>query len=156
MRNLLRPAPKKHHLREWIQVHEYEVFVHRVVDQEYIFQAGSKRILYLEVEYRNQTSLENMSCRSNQWHLFSTDGYCFDTVSSLFNSIYYQDKPYLGGDRILNPGRHVRGWLAFEIPYEKKVHYLQFMNSILGTRTAEVEIENEIEIETSKDLSDFR
>ena len=94
-----------------------------------------------------------MSCRSNQWHLFSADGYCFDVVSNLSGSVYYRDKPYFGGDRIINPGRHVRGWFAFEIPHEKKVQYLQFMNSILGTKTADIEIENEIELEISKDLS---
>jgi hypothetical protein len=153
MKNILRLSPKKHTVREWIQAKEYTVFVHKVVDQEYIFDVDSKRIVYIDVEYRNDTPVDNMSCRSNQWHIFSEDGYCFDTVSSLFGNIYYQDKPYLGGDRIINSGRHVRGWLAFEIPHEKKVHYLQFMNSILGTKAVDIEIGNDIEIEVSKDVS---
>jgi hypothetical protein len=153
LKDLFRATPKKHKIRAWIAVKEYEVYVHRVIDQEYIFNAGSKRIIYIEVEYRNQSQLENMSCRSNQWHLFSADGYCFDVVSSLFNAVYYQDKPYFGGDRIINPGRHVRGWFGFEVPLEKKVEYLQFMNSILGTRSVDIDLENEIEIEISKDLS---
>ena len=156
MKSIFNTHSKKHSLREWIQVKEYEVYVHHVIDQEYIFNEGSKRIIYIEAEYRNQTQLENMSCRSNQWHIFSEDGYCFDTVPSLFSAVYYQDKPYFGGDRIINPGRHARGWFAFEIPFEKKIHYLQFMNAILGTKTAEIEFENNVEIEASKDLSNIK
>ncbi len=156
MKNVFRKSPKKYTIREWIQVKDYEIYVHNVVDQEYIFNAKTKRIIYIEVEYRNQTQIENMSCRSNQWHLFSTDGYSYETISIVGSAIYYQDKQYFGGERIINPGRNVRGWFAFEVPYEKKLQYLQFMNAFLGTKTADIELENVIEIEQSKDLSSLR
>jgi hypothetical protein len=156
MKSFLQSPIKKHKTREWIQVKDYEICVHRVTDQEYIFNAGSKRMIYIEVEYRNQTQIENMSCRRNQWHLFSEDGYSFEPISEIGGAIYYQDKPYFGGDRIINPGRNVRGWFAFEVPREKRLQYLQFMNAFIGTKTADIELENQIEIEQSKDLSNTR
>jgi hypothetical protein len=97
-----------------------------------------------------------MSCRRNQWHLFSEDGYSFEPVSELESAIYYADKPYFGGERMINPGRNVRGWFAFEVPHEKKLQYLQFMTAFLGTKTADIELDNSIEIEQSKDLSNLR
>ena len=156
MKNIFRKSPQKNNIREWIQIKEYEIYIHRVFDQEYIFNTETKRMIYIEVEYRNQTQIENMSCRRNQWHIFSQDGYSFEPISLIGNAIYYEDKPYFGGDRIINPGRNVRGWFAFEIPQEKKPQYIQFMNAFLGTKTADIELENMIEIEQSKDLSSLR
>lgn len=156
MKNLFRSSPKSHNVREWIHVGDYEICVHKVTEQGYLFKAGPKRFIYVEVEYRNQTEVENMSCRRNQWHLFSQDGYSFEAISEIGGAIYYKDKPYFGGDRIINPGRNVRGWFAFEVPYEKKLQYIQFMTAFLGTKTADIDLENEIEIEESKDLSNIQ
>lgn len=112
-------SPKKHAIGEWIQVKDYQICVHRVIEQEYVFNAKTRRVIYIEVEYRNQTRLENMSCRRNQWYLFCKDGYSFEPISELEGAIYYRDRPYFGGERIINPGKHVRGWFALQCPTAK-------------------------------------
>ncbi|MBL8080579.1 MAG: DUF4352 domain-containing protein [Anaerolineales bacterium] len=143
-------------VRQWVQVKDYEVQIHNVKEQQYFINQDSKRIIFIEVEYRNQTQVENLSCRRNQWHLFTHDGYSYEALSEITSSKYYTDKTYFGGDRFINPGRNVRGWFAFEVPMDKQPEYIQFMNAFLSTKTADIEIANAIEIEEPKDISKSR
>lgn len=143
-------------VRQWVQVKDYEVQIHSVKEQQYFINQETKRVIYIEVEYRNQTQVENLNCRRNQWHLFTQDGYSYEALSEITASKYYTDKTYFGGERFINPGRNVRGWLAFEIPADKQPEYVQFMTAFLSTKTADIEIANAIEIEEPKDISKSR
>lgn len=127
--------------REWITVGEYDICVHQVVEQI----DGLQRIIYAEVEYRNQSGQENLSCRRNQWHLYARDGYSYEAESPAGARYLYAEKPYFGGDRFLNPGMNVRGWLAFKLPQEAQAVVLQFMTAFIGTKTADIHIEHVIE-----------
>jgi|SaaInlV_200m_DNA_2_1039689.scaffolds.fasta_scaffold02294_6 hypothetical protein len=154
MRRNARPNPKSGKIREWLEAEDYQICIHNIVEQEYIFSHKRKLVVYIEVEYRNQTQLENMSCRRNQWHLFMRDGYSFEALSELRKAIYYHERPYFGSERYINPGRNVRGWLAFEIPLDAGVQYIQFMTAFLKTNTVEIDItDRDIQKDPPVDLS---
>jgi hypothetical protein len=132
---------------EWIQVGEYNIFVHQVIEQFHQKDQKIERVIYTEVEYRNQTEEESMSCRRNQWHLFAQDGYSYEAVSELSSSFLYRDRRYFGGERYINPGMNVRGWLAFPVPEKAKIMMLQFMTGFIGTKIADIDVEQVIQTE---------
>lgn len=139
---------RQHSLQEWVTVGDYDVFVHRLTGQGSVTGAETERILYVEVEYRNQSGQESLSCRRNQWHLFAEDGYSYEALSEVGASHLYEEKKYFGGDRFINPSMHVRGWLAFRVPVDAKIELLQFMTAFLGTKTAEFRVGTAVEEES--------
>lgn len=40
-------------VRQWVQVKDYEVQIHSVKEQQYFINQETKRVIYIEVEYRN-------------------------------------------------------------------------------------------------------
>jgi hypothetical protein len=119
------------HLRQWLKVGPYEIFVHAIFEEP----VDSRRVVYAEVEYRN-SGLEQLSCRSSQWVLYDSEGYTYDTQSesALFAA---QERPRLAGERFLTAGMKVRGWVAFVIRKPAVVERLQFLTGHLTTKTAE-------------------
>ena len=128
-------------IKEWITVGQYDIYIHQVVEQ----LDGTERIVCAEVEYRNQSGQQNLSCRRNQWHLYGKDGYSYEAESVAGARHLYSDKHYFGSDRFINAGMHVRGWLAFKVPQEAQIIILQFMTAYVGTKTADIHIEHVIE-----------
>jgi hypothetical protein len=119
------------HLRQWLKVGRYEIFVHAVFEE----QRELRRVVYAEVEYRN-TGLEQLSCRRSQWVLFDSDGYSYDpkSESALFGG---HDRPPLADERFMTSGMKVRGWIAFVIRTPARLERLQFLTGHLTTKTAE-------------------
>jgi len=134
-------------IQEWIRAGEYDIFVHKVTEQFHTHGQKEERVIYAEVEYRNQTKEENISCRRNQWHLFGKDGYSYEAKSGMEASYLYQEKRYFGSERFINPGMNVRGWLGFSVPEDAKITILQFMTAFIGTKTADIDVEHVIETE---------
>jgi hypothetical protein len=126
---------------EWVKVGEYEIIIHKVVEQHRIHKQKKERIIYIDVEYRNQTMSEELSCRRNQWYLFSVEGYKYEAESEMTAASLYHRKHYLGGESLIKPGMNLRGWLAFVLPGESQIKILQFMTAFLRTKTAEFDIE---------------
>ena len=60
----------------------------------------------------------------------SEDGYSFEKISIIGSNIFYIEKPYFGGERIVNPGNIVRGWIAFDVPFDKKLKYTSIYDFI--------------------------
>lgn len=130
---------------EWIQVGDYNIFVHKVTEQWHTNGHKKERVIHAEVEYRNQTQEENMSCRRNQWHLYSKHGYSYEAKSELEASYLYEEKKYFGGERYINPEMNARGWFAFPVPEDAEITVLQFMTAFIGTKTADIRVESVME-----------
>jgi hypothetical protein len=122
---------------EWIRVAEYDFCIHRVVEQ-----TRPERLVLAEVEYRNESGEESLSCRRNQWTLFAADGYHFD-VSSLPR--HYRERHPFEGVCFINPGRNARGWLAFPVPEGKRLVVLQFRSAFIGVKTADIDLAGAVE-----------
>jgi hypothetical protein len=131
-RELLSPiATYTQNLQQWLKVGNYEIYLHSITDEK----VGQDRIIYANVEYRNNIN-ETLSCRPSQWVLFDTDGYTYDTLgmTALFED---RGRAPLRGERFINPGMRVRGWLAFKVPASSVLERLQFLTGHLTTRTVE-------------------
>jgi hypothetical protein len=120
-----------HQFQQWLKVGSHEILVHQIFEET----IDKQRYLFANVEYRNNSS-DTLSCRRSQWILFDADGYTYDTEG---NSDFFQklERPALGGERFINPGLRVRGWIAFKIPAAAVIERLQFLTGYLSTKTAE-------------------
>jgi hypothetical protein len=139
---------KGRNVREWITVGDYDVFVHKVTEHLCTEGDQSHRVIYADVEYRNTSGKENLSCRRNQWHLYAKDGYSYEAQSAMIAGNLYLQKQYFGGERVINPGMNVRGWFVFKVPENAEIVVLQFMTAFIGTKTADFTMENVIEKES--------
>jgi len=127
-----------HNIQEWIQAGDYDVFVHEIIIEQDVID--EKRLVYLEVEYANNRSAEELSCRRNQWYLYDNQGYSYEAESS--GALYEnKDLQYVGGERFLNRNMQLRGWLAFKVPENATITRAQFMTGFVGTETAEIMID---------------
>lgn len=128
-----------HNIQEWIQVGDYDIFVHNVNQEQEVIDG--KRLIYIEVEYANNRSSEELSCRRNQWYLYDSEGYSYEAESG--GDVYINnDLQYLGGDRFVNQGMKLRGWLVFRVPENTSVKRIQFITGFIGTETADIIIDN--------------
>jgi hypothetical protein len=118
-----------------------------MTEQLYIHGQREERVVYAEVDYRNETDVESMSCRVNQWHLFDQNGYSYEAQSDLGNTYLYREKRYFGSDRFIDPGMNARGWFAFTVPQDAKITVLQFLTKYVGTKTANIVVPDDIETE---------
>jgi len=132
--------------QKWLRVGEYDIFVHRVTEQLHISDQKRKQVIYIEVEYRNQSQVENLSCRRNQWRVYSAEGNSYE-AEAIGIAYLFREKHYFGSENLINPGMNVRGWFAFILPEGAKIRFLQFMTAFIGTKTAAFDIEDSIEIE---------
>lgn len=129
-----------HSIQEWIQVGDYDIFVHEIIEEKDVIEG--KRLIYIEVEYANNRSAEELSCRRNQWYLYDDQGYSYEAESS--RELYEKkDVQYLGGDRFLNQGMKLRGWLVFKVPENAAIKSLQFITAFIGTETADIIIDQQ-------------
>ncbi len=133
---------KNARLQEWVQVHEYNIYIHKVTERLYTRNQKTERIISIEVEYKNQNAQGILNCRRNQWHLLSQDGYSYEAESSM---VFNRNRTYFGSERFVSPGRNARGWFAFIVPGDAKITTLQFMTAFLKTGIADIDIENAIE-----------
>lgn len=124
-------ATYTHQLRQWLRVGEHEIFVHGILDE--IFE--KERLISVDAEYRNN-SMEILSCRRNQWVLYDSDAYSYDTMSNT-TVLEQHTRPPIGGERIISPGGRVRGWVAFKVPESAKPERLQFLTGFLKTKTVD-------------------
>jgi hypothetical protein len=124
-----------HSPQEWVQVGDYDIFVHEIIEEQDV--VDGKQLVYIEVEYANNRSAEELSCRRNQWYLYDDQGYSYEAESS--GDIYEEkDLQYLGGDRFLNQNMKLRGWLVFKVPENAAIKNIQFVTAFIGTETADI------------------
>lgn len=118
-------------LNQWLKVGSYEIYLHEIQE----LQQKESKFFCINVEYRNN-SKEPLSCRRNQWILYDCDGYTYDSdpFQKLPEGLSGQ---LLGGDRLITPGAKTRGWVVYKLPESALVQRLQFITSILSTKTAE-------------------
>jgi len=111
--------------RQWIRVASYDVFLHAILEET----IKKERVLYIDVEYRNQSS-EPLTCRHDQWVVFDSNGYTYEPVKDFSMPELYTEKRYLGMSRIITPGMKLRGWLAFVLPGPAAIEYVQFSGGV--------------------------
>lgn len=120
-----------HQLKQWLKVGSYEIFLHEVQE----LRRDETHFFCINIEYRNN-SKETLSCRRNQWILFDRDGYTYDSDPFLKLPDSFNGQ-LLGGDRLVTPGAKVRGWVVFKLSEATVVDRLQFLTSVLSSKTAE-------------------
>lgn len=118
---------------QWLHVADYEVVLHSLIEE----QVDERRVLFVDVAYRN-TAQGPLTCRHDQWVLFDREGYTYDPVRDFDDPKLYGafDRRYHGLSRIITPGMHLRGWLAYVVPAGATLDYLQFSG---GSPTKSVE-----------------
>lgn len=118
-------------LQQWLKAGQYDIFVHELLEEE----IHSQRLLLVNVEYQNE-GIENLSCRRNQWVLYDAEGYSYDAATE---AVFFEEKGRipLNGERFLNPGMHLRGWIAFKIPPSASPERVQFLTGFLRTTTVD-------------------
>jgi len=126
------------HIKEWVQVGDYGIFVHQIIQEPDI--VDGKHFVNIEVEYANNRSVKQLSCRSNQWNLYDSQGYSYEAESS---SNLYENKglQYLGDDRFVNQNMQLRGWLVFKVPESATIKRIQFITAFIGTKTVDIIID---------------
>jgi len=109
-------------IKQWLRVAEYDIMLLGVANDK----EKGKKIFYIEIEYENKTAAP-IKYRHDQWVVFDTEGHSFEPVKDFTHPhLYTEEKIYLGMTRVLNPGMKLKGWLAFVLPGESTIEYLQF------------------------------
>ncbi|GAB4577839.1 MAG: hypothetical protein Fur0022_05710 [Anaerolineales bacterium] len=120
-----------HQLRQWLRVGNFEIFVHAILEEK----ENERRFIFVDVEYRNPGK-ETLSCRRNQWILYDAQGYTFDAASDS-SLLEKRGRPPLTGERFVNSGMRVRGWVVFSPPMNVNLERLQFITGFFMPKTAE-------------------
>ncbi len=120
---------------EWFEQDSYRVRVGNLKDEMISEKKTQQRSVRIEVQYENR-SQRTLKYVTLQWLLYDTDGYSYS--STILRKMY-------GGDAIrklpegrLNPGKSVRGWVAFEVPKDAKLAYVQFRANFMADAVADV------------------
>ncbi len=140
-------------MREWVQTGNYTICVHEAIDRR-IPKGGrssaahptmqlpdgtlvhvsedieTERVIYINVEYRNNSDESSLSCRRNQWYLYDAEGYSYEATSGRDYLYDQQGMRYLGGERFIN----------FQVPDEAQIERVQFITAFLGTKSADVKL----------------
>lgn len=153
------PMKKTHPtIGDWVKVGNYHICVHEVtqmlvpskpghnsppsiiLSSGYVIDAAPDsfdRVVYFNVEYRNNSDEPSLSCRRSQWVLYDVDGYSYDPEMS--ERIYTAHNfRYFGGDRMVNPGMNARGWLGVIVPFDAPIQRIQFLTGFLATKSADI------------------
>lgn len=146
-------ASRLYQVRQWAEAGNYQVMVHAfeedVIDlpspwvgrREGATPPPSTRVCFIDVEYANPTIDQALSCRRNQWFLYDTAGYNYEAEPSGEQWYRARGRPFLGGERLLNPGQRLRGWLAFRVPAEATISRAQFLTGFLNSHVADVALD---------------
>lgn len=119
---------------QWFRAGEYEVCIHNVIQE----QDGSKIVVSLDVGYQNSLIDETIDCRRNQWVLFDTEDYSYDTEYGKYDDyLTKRGRHPLGSQRFINPSSKLRGWVAFQIPNTAVPAKIQFFSGFLKTFTVD-------------------
>ncbi len=130
-----------YHLNQWIEIDDYLVQIEEV--KEEIIQTRSSsssekvRTVRLLVAYQNQTegTLKHVGL---QWLLYDADGYTYDNEIVL--AYFGDDAPRKLKEGRINPGRKVRGWVAFKVPHDAVLVYAQFRANFMTPNTADIDL----------------
>ncbi len=118
----------------WLRAGEYEICIYDVIQE----QDGSKIVVSVDVGYQNRLIDETLDCRRNQWVLFDTEDYSYDTEYGKHDDyLTKKGRHSLGSQRFINPNSKLRGWVAFQIPNTSSPVKIQFFSGYLKTFTVD-------------------
>lgn len=130
-----------YHLNQWIEIDDYLVQIEEV-KEEIIHtrsSSGSEKVrtVRLLVAYQNQTegTLKHVGL---QWLLYDADGYTYDNEIVL--AYFGDDAPRKLKEGRINPGRQVRGWVAFKVPHDAVLVYAQFRANFMTPNTVDIDL----------------
>jgi hypothetical protein len=117
----------------WVQVGDFAVRLHDLIEL-WIEDIHPVRSVICDVEYRNDGN-ESLDYGLRQWQIYDTTGHAYEF--ELVNRFYQErahDKLATG---ILAPGRRARGLVAFHVPANRTLAYLQFRPNFTTRAIAE-------------------
>lgn len=125
----------------WLRLGEYTVCVHDLIDGHVLDPAYRdtpvERTICVEVAYRNDTDAP-LSYRLGQWMLYDTAGYAYEFEIRRY--LYQGRDARKLQEGVLAPGRQARGWVAFIVPEDASVDYIQFRPGHLSDTTLEIAV----------------
>lgn len=121
-----------HAFHEWVEVPPYHVAVHDARDGIVWDDSGAepRTVRSVLVEYANYTDAP-LSYRLAQWMLYDTEGYAYE--AELRTALYAAEALRRLKEGVTLTGQSVKGWVAFEVPDQARLAYLQFRPGYLPT-----------------------
>jgi len=132
-----------YNLNQWIQIDNYLVRIEEM--KEELIRTGRRaeatRTVRLLVAYKNQTE-GTLKHTGLQWLLYDVAGYNYDNEIVL---AYFGDD---AGRKLqegrTNPGRQVKGWVAFKLPQDAVLDYAQFRADFMTPNTADISLSADV------------
>ncbi len=133
-----------YNLNQWIQIDNYLVRVEEM--KEEIIRIGRRaeqtRTVRFLVAYKNQTQ-GTLKHTGLQWLLYDAAGYNYDNEIVL--AYFGDDAPRKLQEGRTNPGRQVKGWVAFKLPQDAVPDYVQFRADFMTPNTDDISLFAEVE-----------
>ena len=142
--------------KTWGEAESYTVRVHEMKD-ETVFDDGIMNPEYVRsvrflVEYTNHTN-KPLKYRMTQWQVF--DRHDFTYEFELRVQFYGNDVRHRLKEGVLNPGRSVRGWVAFQPTPDAVLSYVQFRPGYLTSATIDFSLPSGSVNESNVDKSNL-
>jgi hypothetical protein len=126
---------------EEVKFGDYIISVEKVEDpfvdtselSEFLKPEAGKKLVAVEVLYKNGTSDKQLTFNEFDWTLFDDEGYNYQLGFS------GTKEPRLSSG-VVNPGGQSRGWITFETLESSKNFRLQFSDTFLTTDNVEFEL----------------
>lgn len=131
-------------LNEWASTEDYLVRVEEV-KEEMVLDGGLKRktevrSVRILVAYQNKKNLL-LKHVTLQWLLYDTDGYNYG--SQLTRYFYGDDAPRKLQEGYIGLGKQVRGWVAFKVPQDAVLDYVQFRSNYMSDKAVTISLEKQ-------------
>ena len=129
-------------LNQWVTIEEYLIRVEDVKDEMITVRSFSSseevRAIRILVAYKNKRSLA-LKHVGLQWLLYDTDGYSYDNTILL--RLFGDDDNRKLQEGYVGIGKVVKGWVAFKVPKEAVIDYVQFRKHYMTDNIATISLE---------------
>jgi hypothetical protein len=130
-----------YNLNQWIDIDNYLVRVEEM--KEEIIRIGrhaeQTRTVRFLVAYKNQTQ-GTLKHTGLQWLVYDTAGFNYD--NEIVNAYFGDDVGRKLQEGRMNPGRQVKGWVAFDLPQDAALDYVQFRADFMTPNTADIALDS--------------
>ena len=127
------------YLGQWGEQDNYHIYVHQLKDSTIydngLIEPEHVRSSRIYVEYENKTT-ESLEYRGGQWLLYDKDGHSYDNEIRV--QFYEDDAPRKLKEGIIQSNKSVRGWVAFQVPEDAELDYVQFRSNYLSDSVIDV------------------
>lgn len=123
-------------LKNEVKLGDFVIKVNKIVDFKASEPMNSAKPGYkfvsIEVEYLNPTTDRQIECNLGDWKLYDQEDYAYD-----FAANYKQPElPFT----VINPGKHVKGWVTFEVQQSSQKFKVQFKPDPYNDANVEIKL----------------